>query len=94
MPVQRLHVVTATDHESVRAIDVVRAVDVLADSVWRMLSGIQMLAAEVGQSPIRRQLVDEFAQLFREVFGESGVIFKHHVRIDVLAQTLFQDQEM
>lgn len=94
MPVQRLHVVSTADHESVRAIDVVRAVNVLADSVWRMFSGVQMLAAKVGQSPIRWQLIDELVQLIREVFCEPGVIFKHHVRIDVLAQTLFQDQEM
>lgn len=68
-----------------RAIDVVRAVNVLADFLRRMLSGIKMLAAEVGQSPFRWQLIDELVQLIREVFGEPGVIFKHHVRIDVLA---------
>ena len=65
MSVQGFHVVTATDHESVGAIDVVRAVDVLADFVRRMFSRVQVLAAEVGHSPIRRQLVDELIPLAR-----------------------------
>ena len=77
MPIQRLHVVAATDHESVGAIDVVRAVDVLADFLRRVLSGVQVLAAEVGQSPIRRQLVDELDEarvlVCRQAFLDEGL---------------------
>ena len=56
VPIQRLHVLATADHEGVGAIDVVRTVNAVADSLRRMLAGVEMLATEVGQSPIGRQL--------------------------------------
>ena len=65
MPIQRLHVLATADHERVRAIDVVGAIDVFADLLRRMFAGVKMLAAEVGQSPVGRQLIDELRAIAR-----------------------------
>ena len=92
VPVEHFHVLAAADHEGVGAIDVVGAIDMVADSLRRMLAGEEVLATEVSESPVGRQFVDVLLQAFREVFDEPCIVLKDNVRVDAFDQTLFEDQ--
>ncbi len=92
MSVQGLHVLATADHEGMRAIDVVGSIDVFADSLRRMLAGKQVLPAEVSESPVGRQLLGVLLESLCKVFDEPRVVFKDHVRIDALDQTLLENQ--
>ena len=53
-----------------------------------------MLTAEIRHAPVGRQLGDELLQSLAEVVAESGVVFKHNVRVDVFEQALFENQQV
>ena len=52
MTVNGLHGIATTDHEGMSAIDVVGSVDVLADLLRRSATSVEVLSAQVGQSPV------------------------------------------
>lgn len=92
--IESFHVLATTDHERVRAIDVVRTIDAVADSLRRMFARVEVLAAEVRQSPIGRQFINVGLDGCGEIVDEAGVVFKDDVAVDTFEQTLFQDQAM
>ena len=51
-----------------------------------------MLAAEICESPICRQLARELFESLDKVRNESGVVLKYDVRVDSLQQTFFENQ--
>jgi len=92
--IQGFHVVTTPHHERMRAIDVVRSIDVFIHLLRRMLAGVQVLSTEIRQSPVGRQFFNELLHLLGEVFRETGVVLEDDIRIDVFTQALFQNQQV
>jgi len=92
MTIERLHRITTAHHKRVRAIHVVRSIDMFANLVRRVLAGVEVLAAEIRHSPVGRQFRDELLQPLAKVVPESCVIFKDDIRVDVFEQTLFENQ--
>ncbi len=84
MPIEHLHVFTAANHERMCAVYVVGHVNMFADSLRRMFSCIEMLSAQIHQSPVAWQFISNHAKLLCESIDEPGIVFKDNVRIDVL----------
>lgn len=66
MAIEGLHCQPTSYHECMRSIDIERTINALADFLWRMLAGVEMLSAEISQSPIVRQ----FGNVLLKLLGE------------------------
>ena len=92
MTVKRLHGLAPTHHKGMRTIHVVGLVDMIRDFLRWVLGGIQVLTTEVCQTPVRGELANELLECLCEVRLEPCVVFKDHVRINALKQTLFKNE--
>ena len=66
----------------------------IRDFLRRMFSGIEMLTTEVSQTPVRGELANKLLDCLCEVRLEPCVVFKDHVRINALKQTLFENEQV